>query len=161
MRADRFARLVTTAFAGLCLTGCGLPKDPAHTFENVHGKVLRAGVTESPPWIRFEGAEPQGVEADLIRGLAASLSARVEWRRDGQTALMRDLKAHRLDVVAGGITREDPWTHEMGAARPYARIGKEKHLVVVAPGENRWLLTIDDYGRTHKAELQAAAEAAK
>jgi polar amino acid transport system substrate-binding protein len=151
--------VLALAAASLSLAACDFPKDPEHTSENVQGKVLRAGVSESPRSIRFEGSEPQGVEADLIRGLAAQMDARVEWRRGGETALLSELKRYRLDIVAGGITNENPWTKELGAARPYAKIGKEKHMVLAPPGENRWLLTIDRYQQAHKAELQAKAEA--
>jgi ABC-type amino acid transport substrate-binding protein len=151
------ALLVTASVLGL--GGCDLPKDPEGTSQRVSGKVLRAGVSDNPPWIRFDGPEPRGVEADLIRGLASQAGARVAWRRGAEGALLQDLKDYRLDIVAGGITSDNPWTKQLGAARPYAALGKKKYLVVAPPGENRWLLTIDRYDHEHAAELQAKARA--
>jgi polar amino acid transport system substrate-binding protein len=145
--------------ACLVLGACGLPRDPEGTSEAIEGKVRRAGVSDNPPWVSFDGREPQGLEADLVRGLAAQMHARIAWKRGGESTLLKDLKEHRYDIVVGGMTTESPWTKELGAARPYATVAKEKHLVLVPPGENRWLLTVDRDLAAHHDQLQARARA--
>ena len=43
--------------------------------------VLRAGASENPPWVAFDGGTIAGVEPDLINAFAASLGAR-RWHRN-------------------------------------------------------------------------------
>jgi ABC-type amino acid transport substrate-binding protein len=127
-----------------------MPRDPERTTERVEGHVLRAGVSSNPPWIRVENDRVEGVEADLIRGLAGQLHAEVRWIPGGETALFAALKQHQLDLVAGGVTTESPWTKELGATLPFAEAGGRKHVLIAAAGENRWLLTLDRYLHDHK-----------
>ena len=163
MSTGGFSRflLITALAAGLA--GCGLPRDPEQASERIEGKVLRAGVSENPPWIRFEGAAVTGVEADLIRTIAADVGARVEWRRGGESALMKSLKENQLDLVAGGVTTQSPWSRELGATQPYLDFAGEKHLVLAPPGENRWITRIDRVVQAHRQQIAgwAAAETAR
>jgi polar amino acid transport system substrate-binding protein len=137
----------------LCCAGCNWPKDPAATTEHVRGHELRAGVSENPPWIRFEGAEVKGVEADLIRGVASQLHAQVRWVRGGETSLFERLQQNELDLVAGGVSKKSPWAQQLGTTTPFATVAGEKHVLITAAGENRWLLTLDDYIHDHKDQL--------
>ena len=148
-------RLSCLALAAL-LAGCGWPRDPEHTTERVSGKVLRAGVSENPPWIRIQGGEVSGIDAELIRAVAADAGARVAWRPGGESALMKDLKEGRLDVVAGGITSQSPWVKEMGAPRAYATVAGEKHLVLAPPGENGWIMKLEAAAHAHHSEIETS-----
>ena len=148
-------RLFSLACTAL-LAGCGWPRDADHTTEHVTGKVLRAGVSENPPWIRIAGGEVTGIEADLIRALAADAGAQVAWRPGGESALMKDLKEGRLDVVAGGITSQSPWVKEMGAPRAYATVAGEKHLILAPPGENGWIMKLEDAAHAHHSEIETS-----
>lgn len=140
--------------SALVLAGCGWPHDPEGASQRVAGKVLRAGVSENPPWIAFQGDRVTGVEADFVRAIAADQGARVEWVRGGEDSLFHQLKANRLDLVAGGVTTESPWTKEMGAPRPYATMGGEKHLILAPPGENGWILKLERAARRHHSEIE-------
>jgi polar amino acid transport system substrate-binding protein len=86
--------------------------------------VLRAGVSDNPPWVRFQGAEVGGIEADLIRAFAGQMGAQVEWVRNGETPLLDALEKRELDVVAGGITVNSPWSSRLGTTQPYLRAKK-------------------------------------
>ena len=58
---------------------CGdYPEDPENTLDRSRGAVLRVGVTQSEPWLTREGHEARGIEAELIRGFAATKSS-VAW----------------------------------------------------------------------------------
>ena len=67
--------------------GCSrFPADPDGTLDRVQGGVLRVGVSPHPPWtVVREGADPAGVEPDLVRRFAERLQARVEWGWAGRS----------------------------------------------------------------------------
>src|SRR4051812_24254632 len=92
------------------VAGCGWPRDPDHTGDHIaQTKVLRVGVSENPPWITLEGGQVGGIEAGMVRAVAADMGARVEWVPGGEGALMKELKARRLDLLAAGVTADNPW----------------------------------------------------
>lgn len=153
-RTVRRAGPLGLSLLAVALAGCGWPRDPERTGEHVQGKVLRAGVSENPPWVRYgPGGEVQGVEANLIRAIAADTGSQVQWVRGGESALMKAAKDNRLDLVAGGITQESPWAKELGAPRPYAEVAGEKHLVLTPPGENGWIVRLDRITRRRRSEI--------
>lgn len=147
----------------LACSGCDLPKDPDGTTARVQGHVLRAGVSENPPWVRFDGDQVEGVEADIVRGVAGQMHAQVQWVRGGEGPLFKQLKQNQLDIVAAGLSDASPWSKELGVTKPYAKAAGEKHMLVTAAGENRWLLTLDRYLQAHKDEIdrQVAQETAR
>jgi polar amino acid transport system substrate-binding protein len=129
-RIARFPRIVL--LVPLVMAGCDLPKDPAGTTERVLStRVLRAGASENPPWVRFNGAEVVGIEADLVRAFAGQMGAQVEWVRNGETPLLEALEKRELDVVAGGITSRSPWTSRLGTTQTYL---KAKKVVAMPAG---------------------------
>lgn len=116
----------------LPIAGCDLPKDPDGSTERILAtRVLRAGASENPPWVRFAGAEVEGVEADLIRSFAEQLGAHVRWVRSGETPLLEALSRGELDVVAGGITSRSPWSTRLGTTQTYL---KAKKIVAMPAG---------------------------
>jgi polar amino acid transport system substrate-binding protein len=116
----------------LLVAACDLPKDPEGTTERVLSThVLRVGVTENPPWVRFRGEEVEGIEPDLIRAFAGELGAQVQWVRNGETPLLEALEKRELDIVAGGITSSSPWSSQLGMTQTYLRA---KKLVAVPAG---------------------------
>ena len=147
------------AAAALVLASCGLPRDPNSTAGHIENGVLRVGVSENPPWVRFTAGEPQGIEPDLVRELAAEQHAKVQWVRNGETPLLNALEKYQLDLVVGGITAKSPWSGKLALTRPYAEAGKDKHVWLAPPGENRWLLRLDRFLVAHKAEAAARLKA--
>ena len=104
----------------LLLAACGLPRDPDGTLERVRGGTLRVGVVHNPPWASLpRPGEAAGVEARLVRALAAEMGARVEWVPGGASALRGELEHRQLDLVIGGLSAADPWGPKLAFTRPY------------------------------------------
>lgn len=132
--------------------GCGIriPADPEGTLEAVDGGTLRAGVSPNGDWIRLGTDEPAGTEADALRAFARAHDAAVEWTVGSEEALVRDLENGDLDVVAGGLTDETPWTNKAGMTRPYAEAtladGSTVKLVMLVPlGENAFVSELETF----------------
>lgn len=156
-------RAALTALLGcgaLALTSCtssGFPADPHATLDRVSGGVLRAGVVHHPPHVDVSGAEPAGPEPDLIRDFAAAHDARVEWTVAGEEALMTALEDGDLDLVAGGLTSDSPWTTHASLTRHYTEAegpdGEPARLVMAVPlGENQMLAALEAHLDRHGAE---------
>lgn len=150
MAKYRYAAAV--AAASLLLAGCGvqIPSDPAGTLDAVEGGVLRAGVTPNGEWVRIDDNKPTGSEIDALTRFAESLDADVEWTVGSEEALVRGLKEGELDVVAGGLTDQTPWTNKAGMTRPYAEAtladGSTVKLVMLVPlGENAFVSTLETF----------------
>ena len=135
----------------LLISACGLPRDPEHTTQRIaRTHELRVGVTDSPPWIDAAGAEPTGIEPDLVRQFAHRLGARVLWSRGTETSLAQGLKKRELDLALGGFDAKTPWKSIAAVSQPFAETDdKKKHVFLAAPGENRFLLTLDTFLSEH------------
>lgn len=133
--------------------------------DRIRGGVIRAGVTEQPPWTRFSGSDVQGVEAELLQQLAVELDARIQWTRASESELFELLDERKLDVVIGGVIRSTPWSHRAGLTQPYAEhrdpdtAKTEQHVWAAAPGENRWLFALDRFLQERREQAQAMLSA--
>jgi ABC-type amino acid transport substrate-binding protein len=129
------------------LVGCGLPLDPEKTSERIASThELRVGFTDNGEWVDGAGAQPRGIEPELVRQFASRVGARVAWVRGSEANLAYSLKHHKLDLAIGGFDSKTPWSSAAGVSRPFAKTpdGK-KHVMLAAPGENRFLLTLDSF----------------
>ncbi len=138
--------------SSLALSGCGLriPTDPSGTLASVEGGTLHAGVSPNGRWIEVGGDVPRGSEADAIRAFAESLDADVDWTIGSEEALVRELENGGLDLIAGGLTDQTPWTEQAGVTRPYAEVtaqnGEKLKLVMLVPlGENAFLSRLETF----------------
>jgi len=140
------------------LVACGLPRDPEKTSERIAEKhELRVGVTDDGPWTNAQSSEPSGIEPDLIRQFASRLGAHVLWTRGSETSLAQALKHHELDVAAGGFDSKTPWKSIAGVSRPFAETAdKKKHVLLTAPGENRFVLALDSFLAEHMCASKGA-----
>jgi ABC-type amino acid transport substrate-binding protein len=131
----------------LMLGGCGLPRDPEHTTERIAAMhELRVGVTYNQPWTNSQSAEPTGIEPDLVRSFAAGIGAKVAWTRGSDTALAQALKNGKIDIAIGGFDAQTPWKSITGVSQPVTETrDKKKHVFLAAPGENRFILTLDRF----------------
>src|SRR5690606_19201346 len=122
LTSPRWIAIAAFAASGFIVgfTGCGIPHDPDGTIARVRGGVIRAGVTEQPPWTRLSGSDVQGVEAELLKELAAGLDARIQWTRASESELFELLEKRKLDVVIGGVISSTPWSHQAALTQPYA-----------------------------------------
>lgn len=163
----RFGRDLTAGLAlvsVLSLCGCGLtiPSDPSGTLDAVRGGVLRAGVSPNAPFVDVTGVdeEPTGTEVEAIEAFADHLDADVEWTIGSEEELVRDLEDGELDLVAGGLTDETPWSDKAGVTRSYDDMtdddGSVLKLVMLAPmGENAFISELETflsrYSREHSS----------
>jgi hypothetical protein len=144
---------IALALAALLLPACGpLPKDPERTTEGASRGPIRVGVTENPPWIVRNGEEAGGVEGALIREFARTVGTEVEWVWGVSDDHYRGLERFELQLVAGGLTDDTPWKDRVGMTRPFLETGREKHVMFVPPGENRWLVRFETFLMDRKAE---------
>jgi ABC-type amino acid transport substrate-binding protein len=139
----------------LVLGSCGLPRDPHGTSERIsRTHELRVGVSDSTPWA-FGGAHPRGIEPQLVRKFASGIGARVLWTAGSETALVQSLKHHELDLVIGGFDKKTQWSSTAGVSQPFAKDADgKKHVFLAAPGENRFILSLDRFltGQMRKSE---------
>lgn len=116
-------------FLALSLFSCGIPKDPGNTLNEIRNGTLRAGLAENPPWTVWKDGNPSGVEADIIKGIAQELNARIKWKHASAEELFPALEKGELDIVAAGLTKSSPWTSKFGASNPYLKT----HLIIGIP----------------------------
>jgi polar amino acid transport system substrate-binding protein len=158
----RLWRSIAAAVPALTLltAGCALPRDPEKTSQRIaETRELRVGVTDNPPWTDAQTADPAGIEPDLVRQFASRIGAKVLWTRGSETALAQSLKNHELDLAIGGFDAKTPWKSIAGVSQPFAETeDKKKHVFLAAPGENRFILTLDNFLTAHmRASKRAGA----
>lgn len=131
------------------LAGCHFPDDPDGTLDRVQDGRLRAGLSARDPWTRVVDGQPAGPEARLVEDFAAGLNARVEWTVGSESDLFEALRKRDLDLVVGGLTDDTPWKDQVGLTDPYLKLKTdghtERHVIAVAPGENRWLMRLEEF----------------
>ena len=159
---SRFERLVL--LIACCLpAACGdYPRDPEGSLQRARNAALRVGVSHDPPWVVLApGQAPTGPEIELVRTLARTQRARIEWVAGGHDALMGDLLAFRLQLVAGGHSRRSAWQPEVAWSRPYllaaADGGAVQRRLALPPGENAWQLVVDGYVLRRERDLALQA----
>nr|WP_286132044.1 transporter substrate-binding domain-containing protein [Clavibacter michiganensis] len=164
---DLMAGLTLVSVLSLCGCGLTIPSDPSGTLDAVRGGVLRAGVSPNAPFVDVTGVdeeptgtEPTGTEVEAIEAFADHLDADVEWTIGSEEELVRDLEDGELDLVAGGLTDETPWSDKAGVTRAYDEVtdddGRVQKLVMLAPmGENAFISELETflsrYSREHSS----------
>lgn len=158
-RRTALAALAGATLLGLAAcTSSGYPADPEGTLDRISGGTLRAGVVHHLPHVDASGPGPTGPEPDLIRSFAAAHDARVEWTVSGEEALMTALEKGDVDLVAGGLTSDSPWTSQAGLTRGYTEAtgpdGEPVTLVMaVPPGENQLLSALEAHLDENAAQV--------
>jgi ABC-type amino acid transport substrate-binding protein len=130
---------------GLATAACGLPRDPEGTLDRLHATgLLRAGAVPNPPWVIVRGGAVSGPEAAIVEAFAARHGAAVTWVVGAEERLVERLEERELDLVVGGFTQRNPSLSRASASRPlYESSPGKRHVVLVAPGENGFLLALD------------------
>lgn len=140
------------------LAACDVPRDPEGTLSDARGGTIRVGIVDQRPWATFDGHEAHGVEAELVRQLAAELGAQVEWVPGGESTLLEQLKRLELDLVIGGFVASSPWARHVGTTIPHATTYEHnttrKHVFATPPGENGWTHRLDRFLYAHRGEGQ-------
>lgn len=148
----RTASALSLVLAMVAVSGCErYPRDPERSLERaIERGTLRVGLSEARPWVTSDGDFPGGVEVALIEGFARELGVEPEWRWGSLEEHVLALERFELDVVAGGVTKENPWTKRVAPTRPYY----EKHLLMVPPGENALLVRLERHLLRPRAEIE-------
>jgi polar amino acid transport system substrate-binding protein len=116
------------------LAGCDFPADPEGTLDRVRGGTMRVGVIHDRPWVILsDGAEPAGVEPELVRRFAETIDAEIEWVEGTEADLAAAMGGFQLDLIVGGLTREFPYVDDVALTRPYVDTEVE---LGVPPGED-------------------------
>ncbi len=136
---------------------CGLPRDPDRTLERVRGGVVRVGIAESQPWVVVTANGAEGVEPTLVKAIADSLGASIEWIRKGESELLTDLEERKLDLVLAGLTDDSPWKTKVALTKPFYEdpSTRKKHVMAAPPGENAWLVFVERQLHHHQATVPA------
>jgi hypothetical protein len=104
----------------VAVAGCDLPRDAGGTLNRIRsGRELRVGVSENPPWVRFEGDAAGGIEPALMSDWGERLGARPVWFRGSEPVLFQALRERVLDIVIAGLTRDNPWSPKLAISRTY------------------------------------------
>jgi len=167
--ARRLRALTPLPLIALSLTSCGLPKDPDGATARIGAThILRVGISNNPPWAVVDDGQISGIEPDLVRDFAGTLGARVQWVANGETPLMQALERRQLDLVVGGVTTKSPWTKRLGTSLSYAktglvpggqpglRQGRQRHVLLSAPGESQLLLRLDRFLAAARPRVEQA-----
>jgi hypothetical protein len=133
---------------GSILAGCDLPRDPEETLETVQGQDLRVGV------LKF--GENADKDRPIVERLARSLGARLVYVEGDAHALFEDLKRGHLHLVIGGVPESTPFAKELGLSKPVGPLHgareDEDRVIAVRPGENAFLLRVNEVIEAAKAE---------
>lgn len=103
----------------LACGSCDFPRDANHALDRIQGGTLRVGVVHHPPWVLAAGGEVQGVEVQLVQAAAADLKAKIAWVSGSESELLSSLHERELDLVIGGLSRTNPWKHQVAFSRAY------------------------------------------
>lgn len=148
------AAVAASLIFGLGLSGCGVrPADTDGTLDRVTADgLLRAGVSQNPPWTSIEEGAPSGSEVALVEEFAAQRGATVQWRTGTEEVLVDALHAGSLDVVVGGLTDATPWKDDAAVTDVYRETTSpsgevEKHVMLTRAGENGFLMELEVFLR--------------
>lgn len=167
LNVSRRTVLIRTAIFALLLlsvSGCEpFPRDPEGTYDRVVEGELRVGLVEGPPWVIRHGDMPAGLEGAWARRVAEELGARPEWVWGTTDELLHRLERRELDVLVGGFWKGSPSSRGAGATSPYLTVGtgegKRHHVVLVPPGENRWLMWVENSLRADSLRMARELDA--
>ena len=151
-RRARRAGVASVLAVAIALSGCArIPADTAGTLDRVRDGELRVGITHNPPWTDTSGS-PAGNEVELVERWASDLGAEISWTQASESVLAEALHRGELDLAIGGFTDDTPWTDRAAMTEPYTEAPDDtgrtrKHVILARPGENRLLVTLEEFLR--------------
>jgi polar amino acid transport system substrate-binding protein len=150
-------RRVHAVVSLIACAACGFPRDAEGTLDHIKGGTLRVGVADSRPWVNVADATISGPEVALVSALASEMHAKPLWTRGSEALLLKALHDHRLDVVIGGFTIDSPWKAQVAFTRPYEGGDKPRHVMATSPGENAWLVRLEEFLKARGPIMAASA----
>lgn len=143
---------LAAALALAALGGCQYPRDVEGTLDRVEGGTMRVGVSDNEPWVNLDGAEPSGVEPEIVRRFAETIDAEVHWVQGDSEELVEALAGGQLDLVIAGLTRTSEHRRKVALTRPYVDV----ELVLAHPPG----ATMPDEDHDVKVAVEADSHAA-
>jgi hypothetical protein len=142
------SRVLMAFLVGSVLAGCDLPRDPEETLETVQGQELRVGV------LKF--GQNADKDRPIVERLGSSLGAKLIYVEGDAHGLFEDLKRGHLHLVIGGVPESTPFAKELGLSKPvgplHGAYEEENRVLAVRPGENGFLLRVNEVIEAVKAE---------
>lgn len=156
MKPDRNSVLIALCVAAI---GCSLPHDADDSLAHIKNGSMRVGVSINVPWAATSGDSIVGYEGTIVSELARQLHSRVEAHPGAESVLLQQLHDRKLDMVVGGITSDSRWKKDVALTKAYHkdREGKQ-HVLALPPGENGWLVRVEEYLHDNEARLKAVPE---
>lgn len=152
-----------TLLIGILATAlaCDLPRDANGTLDRIRRDgIVRVGYVQGSKWVALYGNTPTGIEPRLAGGIAQRAGARVQWVGGTQDDLLNDLHDRKLDLVVAGLEASSPWKSKVALTRAFVVDSSlpEKpipHVMAAPPGENAWLVFIEQYLREQETRTSA------
>jgi len=144
--------------AALCIAaiGCSLPRDADDSLSRIENGSMRVGVSPNPPWVAISGDTLAGYEATILSELSHQLHSRIEMHPGAESVLLQPLHDRKLDIVVGGLTSDSRWKADVALTKGYHKDSEGKqHVLALPPGENRWLVRVEEYLHDNDARLRA------
>jgi hypothetical protein len=142
------SRLIVACLIGLGMIGCDLPQDPEGTLDSIRGQELRVGV--------LNYGENGRADRLVVERFAADLRSRIAYRDGDAHALFEDLKRGEIHLVIGGVPETTPFASELGLSKAVGPLvgadNDENRVMAVRPGENAFLLKVNEAIEKAKAE---------
>jgi hypothetical protein len=142
------SRVLMAFLVGSVLAGCDLPRDPEETLETIQGQELRVGV------LKF--GQNADKDRPIVERLGSSLGAKLIYVEGDAHGLFEDLKRGHLHLVIGGVPESTPFAKELGLSKPvgplHGAYEEENRVLAVRPGENGFLLRVNEVIEAVKAE---------
>jgi ABC-type amino acid transport substrate-binding protein len=133
------------------LTACGrYPKDTRGTLEEALNDTLKVGVAIHKGWVMVQNGEPRGREVLLVKAFAKELNATIDWFVADESELIPRLEKGEIHMLIGGFTQNSPWKKYVGFTNTYIRVDDKEHAIAVPPGENAFLMRLEQFLNEYK-----------
>ena len=156
MKKGRNTALAVVWVAALA---CSLPHDAEDSLKHITNGTMRVGVSTNSPWVAMSGDTIAGYEGAIVGELARELHSRIEARPGAESVLLEQLHDRKLEMVVGGLTSDSRWKRDVALTKRYHtdKQGKQ-HVLALPPGENGWLVRVEEYLHANEARLKAIPE---
>ncbi len=140
-------------FIFLFFWGCGpYPKDARGTLQKVKNDTLKVGLAVGQDRAFIRNGEPAGKEVELAKAFAQELNTEIEWIVGDESELVPQVEKAEIHLLIGGFTQKSPWKKHLGFTKPYATVGNKKHVLAIPPGENAFLMRLEQFLRQYKKQ---------
>lgn len=136
------------------LSSCNIPRDIHGTFDRVSKeKVLRVGYSNNPPFIQIKENDTTGIEYRIVDAFSKEMGYKVEYTEGTEAVLMEKLEKYEIDIIIAGLNNKSPWKSKAGFTQPYATVNGKDYSLAVPPGENAFLVFVEQFLNRNKDQI--------